>query len=194
VSTSGQSPYHHGDLRHACLVAALELVEEGDETTLSIREVARRAGVSANAPYRHYPDKDALLAALAVHGYELLRKDLIAAAAQDTDGHLVAMALAYVHFALDHPAVFRLMFGHPCNRTRPDVKDAANATSAVLAEQIRGTAPKAEAEAFLLGVWAIVHGLATLILDGKIASDKPRAMEALVTDVVRTMTGPRRRR
>ena len=64
-STSGQSPYHHGDLRHACLVAALELLEEGDETTLSIREVARRAGVSANAPYRHYPDKDALLAALA---------------------------------------------------------------------------------------------------------------------------------
>jgi AcrR family transcriptional regulator len=195
VSTSGQSPYHHGDLRHACLVAALELLEEGDETTLSIREVARRAGVSANAPYRHYADKDALLAALAVHGYELLRKDLIAAAAQDTDGDLVAMALAYVHFALDHPAVFRLMFGHPCNRTRQDVKDAANATSAVLAEQIRGTAPKAEAEAFLLGVWAIVHGLATLILDGKVVSaDKPRAMEAVVTDVVRTMTAPRRRR
>jgi hypothetical protein len=104
------------------------------------------------------------------------------------------MALAYVHFALDHPAVFGLMFGHPCNRTRPDVKDAANSTSAVLAQQVQGTAPKAETEAFLLGVWAIVHGLATLILDGKIASDKPRAMETLVTDVVRTMTGPRRRR
>jgi AcrR family transcriptional regulator len=195
VSTSGQSAYHHGDLRSACLFAALELLEDGDETTLSLREVARRAGVSANAPYRHYADKDALLAALAVHGYELLREDLIAAAAKDTDGQVVEISLAYVHFALDHPAVFRLMFGHPCNRTRQDVKDAANATSAVLAEQIRGTAPKAEAEAFLLGVWAIVHGLATLILDGKVVSaDKPRAMEAVVTDVVRTMTAPRRRR
>jgi AcrR family transcriptional regulator len=195
VSTSGQSAYHHGDLRNACLFAALQLLEDGDETTLSLREVARRAGVSANAPYRHYADKDALLAALAVHGYELLREDLIAAAAKDTDGQVVEISLAYVHFALDHPAVFRLMFGHPCNRTRQDVKDAANATSAVLAEQIRGTAPKAEAEAFLLGVWAIVHGLATLILDGKVVSaDKPRAMEAVVTDVVRTMTAPRRRR
>jgi AcrR family transcriptional regulator len=194
VSTSGQSAYHHGDLRKACLFAALELLEDGDETTLSLREVARRAGVSANAPYRHYADKDALLAALAVHGYELLREDLIAAAAKDTDGQVVEISLAYVHFALDHPAVFRLMFGHPCNRTRQDVKDAANATSAVLAEQIRGTAPKAEAEAFLLGVWAIVHGLATLILDGKVVSaDKPRAMEAVVTDVVRTMMAPRRR-
>src|SRR6202047_4972543 len=129
LSTLSKDPYHHGDLRAACLNAALELLAEGDETTLSLRAVARRAGVSATAPYRHYPDKDALLGAIATQGCLERRARWAAgdAAAPNGEG-FVQMAQAYVAYAIEHPALFRLMFGHPCSQSHPAATLAASQT------------------------------------------------------------------
>ena len=98
------STYHHGTLRAAVLSAAGKLIEKEGLAGLSIREAARRAGVSHNAPYRHFPDRDALLAALATEGFSELEKFL-----EGRTGR--AMGEAYVRFALAHPNRFRLMFG-----------------------------------------------------------------------------------
>src|SRR5882762_2830830 len=123
--------YHHGDLRAACLRAAMELLEEGGATALSLRAVARRAGVAPSAPYRHYADRDALLSAVAAVGYQDLAEDLAAAhPAPSTADDLAAVAAAYVQFALRRPALFRVMFGEPCDR---DSSERVAATAAISA-------------------------------------------------------------
>src|SRR6266700_1692801 len=100
--------YHHGDLRAACLRAARELLEESGSAGLSLRAVARRAGVSPTAPYRHYADRDALASAVAAEGYRELAGYLAAAhPSPSTPEELAAVAVAYVRFALGHPALFR---------------------------------------------------------------------------------------
>jgi AcrR family transcriptional regulator len=162
VSTS--RPYHHGDLRAALLDAALALLEEDD--TFSLRAVARRAGVSPTAPYRHYQDKEALLAALASYGFSKLADRLAAA----TD--LAGMAEEYVTFALAHPGLFRLMYGRP----------TANAASARTAEILASRVPD---PAVQIGAWAMVHGLAVLLLDGKLPhSDPTQLVRATVAAVL----------
>lgn len=189
-TTEGRTSYHHGDLRNACLTAALALLEEDDEATLSLRGVARRAGVSATAPYRHFPDKDSLLAALATHGYEELRRRLVVADAAAPDGdEFVAMAQAYVLYALEHPALFRLMFGHPCHQSHPETTAAAHEASAVLAARVTQTVAPERQEAFLIGCWSLVHGLGTLVGDGKLDNDDPARVAELVRSVVVAMLG-----
>jgi AcrR family transcriptional regulator len=184
VSTSERG-YHHGDLRAACLDAALALLETGDEADLSLRAVARRAGVSPNAPYRHYPDKDALLAALATRGYQQLGDDLAAAdAAAEPGRHFVAMATAYVAYALAHPALFRLMFGHPCSRSHPETTEAAHAAAVPLAARAAEVVPPGSRDTFVTGAWSLVHGLAALLLDGKLGDSDPAAV---VDRVITTM-------
>ncbi len=164
VSTS--RPYHHGDLRAALLDAALGLLE--DDETFSLRAVARRAGVSPNAPYRHYRDKEALLAALATYGFAQLADRLEAA------GSVPDMAVEYVAFALAHPGLFRLMYGRP----------TANAASARTAEILAG---RLAAPALQIGAWAMVHGLAVLLLDGKLPGTDP---EQLVRTTVAAVLSP----
>src|SRR5438093_13784981 len=102
MSTS--SAYHHGDLRAALLQTAGKVLEKEGLGELRLRELARRAGVSHNAPYRHFPDRDALLTALAAEGFEILNSEM---RGQTSRG----MGEAYVRFALDNPQRFRLMFG-----------------------------------------------------------------------------------
>lgn len=183
-----KSGYHHGDLRAACLTAARELLAEGDETTLSLRAVARRAGVSPNAPYRHYADKDALLAAMATQGFHDLRDALLAADTTAAQGEqFTAMAQAYVSFGVANPALFRLMFGHPCSRNHPETSAAAARATAVLAERVTASIPAAQHASFLIGAWALVHGLASLVLDGKLPADDQQALNDLVRTTVETM-------
>ncbi|MFC6937680.1 TetR/AcrR family transcriptional regulator [Actinomadura yumaensis] len=123
------APYHHGDLRAACLQAARELLEEDGSAALSLRAVARRAGVSATAPYRHYADRDALVSAVAAQGYRELAEHLAAAhPSPESPEDLAAVAVAYVRFALDHPALFRVMFAEPCD---PDSEERVSATIAI---------------------------------------------------------------
>lgn len=167
VSTS--KPYHHGDLPAALLDAALGLLEAGE--TFSLRAVARRAGVSPTAPYRHYADKEALLAALATYGFAQLA-DRLEAAADLTD-----MAARYVAFALAHPGLFRLMYGRP----------TANAAAARTAEILAG---RVADPALRIGAWAMVHGLAVLLLDGKLTcADPAELVRATVAAVLTPAQG-----
>ena len=108
-----KSSYHHGDLRSALLAAALDIIGELGPQQLTIREVARRAGVSHTAPYRHFADKDQLILAVAEQGFELMRQtmtDKKAAAPQDEINQFAASGQAYIDFALQHPAHYRIMY------------------------------------------------------------------------------------
>ena len=129
VSTSQSSarPYHHGDLRTALLGEGLRLVEEGGADALSLREVARAAGVSATAVYRHFPDKRALMTALAQEGVRRLGEAQREAAAAAGSGAaaFTATGRAYVRFALANPGLFRLTFTYPGIDVGDPTSDAA---------------------------------------------------------------------
>jgi AcrR family transcriptional regulator len=179
------APYHHGDLRAACVRAALELLEEGGTAELSLRAVARRAGVAASAPYRHYADRDALMSAVAAVGYRDLAEFLAAAhPAPSRPDDLAAVAVAYVQFALRRPALFRMMFGEPCDRDSDERVAATEAISAYVAAIVRRAFPGADPDALATAVWALVHGLAFLHLDGKLDASDPAAVAARVTAAV----------
>jgi len=151
------STYHHGDLRAAVLTAAGKLIEKEGLAGLSVREAARRAGVSHNAPYRHFPDRDALLAALATEGFTRLGKALEGRSGRE-------LGEAYVRFALAHPQRFRLMFGGQLALDRyPELRTQADATHARLTAAFAGLG--AEAKFAAAAAWSLVHGLANLILD-----------------------------
>jgi AcrR family transcriptional regulator len=182
------APYHHGDLRAACVRAALELLEEGGTAGLSLRAVARRAGVTASAPYRHYADRDALLSAVAAVGYRELAEFLAAAhPAPSTPDDLAAVAVAYVQFALRRPALFRMMFGEPCDRDSAERVAATEVISAYVASIVRQAFPGADPDALATAAWALVHGLAFLHLDGKLDASDPAAVAARVTAAVHAM-------
>jgi AcrR family transcriptional regulator len=154
--------YHHGDLRNALLEAARALLEEGPLAELSLRAVARRAGVSHAAPYRHFPNHEALLVELATEGFVELRGEIVgAASAKGAESDRIAkIGAAYMRFVARRPALARLMFGPQLpNRERfPELGSAADAVG----EEI-GTA--LHDPALGLAVWAAVHGLAMLILE-----------------------------
>lgn len=151
------STYHHGDLRASVLATAGKLIEKEGLAGLSVREAARRAGVSHNAPYRHFPDRDALLAALATEGFADLGKAL-----ENRFGR--ELGEAYVRFALAHPERFRLMFGGQLALDRyPELRAQAEATHGRLTAAFAGLG--AEAKFAAAAAWSLVHGLANLILD-----------------------------
>jgi AcrR family transcriptional regulator len=166
VSTSRQSqPYHHGELKPALLAAAAQLLDEGGAALISLREVARRAGVSHNAPYRHFADRDSLLAALAEDGFRELGRRMDAEA-----GGLAALGQCYVHFALEQPGRFALMFGAGLDKTRySQLQQAALALYRRLARAVHETAPAREPEVATLAAWSLVHGLAQLLLDRQLS-------------------------
>jgi AcrR family transcriptional regulator len=177
--------YHHGDLRAACLSAALELLEEGGATALSLRAVARRAGVSAAAPYRHYADREALVSAVAAVGYSELAERLVAAhPAPSTPEQLARVGVAYVEFALEQPALFRLMFGEPCDRDNEERVAATAAVSLYLQEIVTRCFPQADPDALAPAIWALVHGLAFLHLDGRLDASTPSAVADRVTAAI----------
>jgi AcrR family transcriptional regulator len=154
------STYHHGDLRAALLRAAGELLEEQGLAGLSLREAARRAGVSHNAPYRHFPDRSALLAALAAAGFRMLGEEMAGKSGRERGE-------AYVRFALAHPNRFRLMFGGQIEIGRhAELRAAAAGTYEGLVAAFRGQGDIANPETAAAAAWALTHGLAHLLLDG----------------------------
>jgi AcrR family transcriptional regulator len=154
------STYHHGNLRPALLRAAGKTLEKEGVAALSLRDAARRAGVSHNAPYRHFADRDALLAALAAEGFQMLGK-----AMREQSGK--EMGEAYVSFALAHPQRFRLMFGGVLPMGKyAELQEAASATYRALVEAFKDL-PRPEVAA--AAAWSLVHGLANLLLDGHLA-------------------------
>lgn len=174
--------YHHGDLRRALIVAALALLTEKQDWSFSLREVARRAGVSHNAPYNHFNSKQDLLVAVAAAGYDLLRARMQEAAAEVNipTAALKAVGVAYVSFGVENPAHYRLMFGTVLTPAQgclpPVVSDSAATAKGLLREIIRQGAEKGsfavsltETDALdtaVLSAWSLVHGLTMLLVDG----------------------------
>jgi AcrR family transcriptional regulator len=187
MSTS-KGTYHHGDLREALVRAAIELLEESGEAELSLRAVARRAGVSAAAPYRHYADREALISAVAAVGYRDLAGRLAAAhPSPSTPEQLASLAIAYVQFALERPAMFRIMFGEPCDRDNDERVAAAAAVSRYLRAIVERIFPQADPDALATAIWALVHGLAFLYLDAKLDTLTPSAVADRVTATIQAL-------
>jgi len=157
--------YHHGDLRNALLNAARAILEEESLAALSLRAVARKAGVSHAAPYRHFPNHEALLVELAVEGFTELRAEIVSAAAAPgaESDRITKIGAAYMRFVARRPALTRLMFGPqlPNRDAFPALGEAADAVGAEIGNALHDSA-------LGLAVWASVHGLAMLILENVI--------------------------
>jgi len=169
-----KSSYHHGDLRAALIAEGLRLLAARDAEDLSLREVARGVGVSATAVYRHFPDKAALMAALAAQGLDMLSQ--VQHAAYDAAGGGVAgfnaTGAAYVRFALLHTALFRLIFANPPTGKVVELADSPdNAMRFLMENAARLAPPGMEARIFALQSWSVAHGLAMLIIDGQLHVD-----------------------
>ncbi|OXR42125.1 HTH-type transcriptional regulator BetI [Nocardia cerradoensis] len=179
------TPYHHGDLPNALVRAAIELLEEGGASELSLRGAARRAGVSTAAPYRHFADRDALLSAVAAVGYRDLAAHLAAVHPERVDvGSLGDIAVAYVRFALTRPGMFRVMFTEACDATSPERVAAVEAIHKYLEALVRQIFPDADAEPTATAMWALVHGLAFLHLDGKLDASSEKVVDERVRAAV----------
>ncbi len=171
-----KATYHHGDLRRALIESALQLLETRDDGDVGLREVARHTCVSATAVYRHFPDKAALYAALAAEGFERLADAQLAAArrAREDSAAFRASGQAYVRFALANPALFRLMTSHMHRDGSTGVLLADNRAARLLREQVARLMPaasEAERAVTVVQAWALVHGLAVLMLGGRIPPD-----------------------
>jgi AcrR family transcriptional regulator len=158
--------YHHGDLRRALVEAALELLLEGGTEALGMRELARRVGVSAAAPYRHFRDKQALIQAVAAAGFALFLEAVEAAKADiPPEEQFGAMAEAYVQFALRYPRLYKLMFSSELGKFEDkDLRRAADAAYESLAVAAAKEDPDSPGEA-AISAWAFVHGLSMLLLE-----------------------------
>jgi AcrR family transcriptional regulator len=191
------SSYHHGALRAALIRSARAILESEGYEALTLRAAARRAGVSQAAPYNHFADKAALLAAIAAQGFRefaaAMRNEVDASV--DPEARLNAAGIAYVAFATSNPGLFKLMFGSNVHQTSGDPDLDAARTSAY--EVLRGAVhsvqrsdPRDAAHDDLesLRSWAFVHGLATMINAGTIAPDTygARSARELITALFET--------
>ena len=174
-----EKPYHHGDLRRALLDAALHLISEKGVAGLTLREVARQAGVSHNAPYHHFADKAALVAAIVDQGFDEFAVALHAAYAAGEGSPLDKLqeaGVAYIRFAMTHPAQFRLMFRpelRESDQGAESAKDDHESSSGyevvitgLEAAQREGLIAAGDIAPLALTAWSTVHGLVDLILDG----------------------------
>jgi AcrR family transcriptional regulator len=162
------------DSRTEILKASLDLLEEGGVEALSMREVARRAGLSHQAPYHHFGDREAILAELARDGFEKLKDYFLRSTKKPEDykHRIERMGRTYVQFALDHPEQFRLMFRAPVVdvEDHEDAKEAAESAFDMLVAAVTADQPERRDQEIhaIIACWSVAHGLATLLLDGKI--------------------------
>ena len=178
-----RAQYHHGDLRHALLEATVQILAEVGAEAFTLREAARRAGVNHRAIYRHFEDKQALLAAIAEEGYRALGAEMQAAVeaielpdnapTQQRIDRLVAFAEAYLRFARREPARFQVMFGPRLNADErfPSLEEAIKSTVRVLSGELKALAPLAPSRARRdagLSLWSTIHGLSSLVLSGRV--------------------------
>lgn len=192
---SPRETYHHGDLRTALLDVAEVLLDEGGPEAVSLREAARRAGVSPTAAYRHFADKESMQAALAVRGFEAFATSLAEAASSEPEEPLSAMGQAYVRFAVDRPGRFRLMFGTAvAERERhPALKAAVERASVGFRGAVGGSEP-AEKVLEMLRAWSMIHGLAQLVIDGMLPGYDPAMLARVVTTKKLPMSTPAQKR
>ncbi|MBK1876679.1 TetR/AcrR family transcriptional regulator [Pelagicoccus mobilis] len=168
-----KTSYHHGDLRNSLISAGLKVLREDGLDALSLRRVAREAEVSAAAPYRHFKDKQALLAAISETGFRKLRSMLVAAN-EDKPGDLDNSGTAYLAFAQQHPEQYRLMFTHNlmcADDVDQELKDSSANAFGALVETIEagiknGQIANTCSPNLALASWALIHGIAMLLIDG----------------------------
>jgi AcrR family transcriptional regulator len=177
TSRRTKASYHHGDLRQALVQAGLKALEKEGLAALSLRDVARRAGVSHNAPYRHFRDRKALLAALASHGFAALAREMEAYKGRE-------MGEAYVRYALARPQLFRLMFGGALRfDAHPELRNHAHAAYAGLLRAFADLG--ADAQYAAAAAWSLVHGLSQLLLDGHFPAEDPESFSRRVLSSIR---------
>ncbi len=182
-------PYHHGALREALLQQAERTVRERGADALSLRELAREVGVSHGAPRRHFPDRQALLDAVAEAGFDRLGAELRSAAdgaGEEFEPRLRATAAAYVRFATRDPALLDLMFAGKHRETSGALHEAAENAFAVMLEliaqgQAEGALEPGEPERVGLVLFSTIQGIASLVSAGIVQPDQ---LEALVVDAI----------
>ena len=173
--------YHHGDLKNALVAAALQLIAAKGARALSLREVARATGVSHASTYRHFPNKESVLATIAEQGFRELTQQMRDAALQSSSGPLQSLhrvGLAYVAFGVAHPHQLQIMFGDliSSHAAYPSLLEASSAAFEVLASSVRagqkeGFIRESDERLVSLAAWSQVHGLALLIASGQIPSE-----------------------
>jgi AcrR family transcriptional regulator len=186
--------YHHGDLKAALVEAATELLRAEGLEGLTLRAVARKAGVSQAAPYRHFADRRAMMAAVAERGFQRLQQAMLQAmqSGQGRQG-LKGVATSYVAFALENPTEYRLMFGSELAVTDdlPSLRETSRAVLGFVAEgisqlQAAGMVGAGDPQLMAAATWSMLHGLAILVLDGQTAGVAPD-VDALVEESTRIM-------
>jgi AcrR family transcriptional regulator len=187
--SAAKQKYHHGDLRTALLDSALEIIGELGPQGLTIREVARRAGVSHAAPYRHFTDKDELILGVVERGFALMQDTMQAekeAAGEDPLSQFAASGMAYVNFALNHPAYYRVMFSGNLLSTTGNVsfqhtsRDALQDLVADVTQcQQLGIIKEGDPVTQALTILSTIHGFASLVNDNRIGHliDNPYSLE-----------------
>ena len=190
--------YHHGDLKNALIEAGLDILAKDGVGGLSLRKVARKAGVSHSAPYAHFTDKQALIAAISTEGYRFLyerTKEIREKLPDEPDRQLVEVAWAYVRFAQTNPAHFKVTFSNAVEREK-DYPALVEMTGNLFGQVVQiveacGKANVLEAmepEAMAVGVWSVVHGFASLLIEGQISHvilDKMPVRKLLVFELNR---------
>jgi AcrR family transcriptional regulator len=183
-SAKSRQAYHHGDLKNALMETALQHIAREGARTLSLREVARRTGVSHTASYRHFQSKEGLLAAIAEQGFRRLSDAMHAAMQQhahDPVAALQASGVAYVEFGVSYPEHLNIMFGiQIAHEEYPALAEASKEAYALLTSIVSeglqsGGLRGSDERTVTLAAWSIVHGLALLIAGGRLqAKDMPR--------------------
>ena len=171
-ANDAERAYHHGDLAATLMDLALERIAEEGSHKVSLRALAREAGVSATAPYRHFPTKRCLFAAIATRGFRQMRERMLSACSDDLplEERFIALGLTYIDYALENPATYQLMFGQVLDDFSgyEELGEAATASYAVLLGMIRELQernPSLTRDTEELGavVWAGVHGISSLL-------------------------------
>ncbi len=174
-----QKKYHHGDLKNAIIKAGMEILAQQGVDGLSMRKVAKKAGVSYAAPYAHFADKQAIIAAISTEGFQRLYEQVYAAAeahTADPSQQLIEVAWAYVQFALNEPDYFKITFSGILQQEKdyPDFvaisqKNFGLVVTVVQACQAAGVLRPGPADLMAVSTWSLVHGFVALALDGQIS-------------------------
>ncbi|OBC00350.1 TetR/AcrR family transcriptional regulator [Mycobacterium sp. 852002-40037_SCH5390672] len=192
-TTRRRASYHHGDLKRALTSAALSLVAEKGPKGFTLTEAARRAGVSAAAPYRHFADKAELLAAVAEQGFHELHADLAAAAdrASDPKERVIELGRTYVRWAIAHPDHYQVMFGaESLKAEQPSTAMAGEQAFGDLLDAITrcqeaGIVKERDPREVAAPLWSLVHGIASLAIGGQLgAVGIVQAPDELIAGVV----------
>ncbi|AQZ60422.1 TetR family transcriptional regulator [[Actinomadura] parvosata subsp. kistnae] len=181
-----QQAYHHGNLRRAIIDAALQAISESGPAGWSLRELARRAGVSHAAPAHHFGDKQGLLTAVAAEGFEMFAETLERAAEDVWE-----VGVAYVRFAIDHRPYFEVMFRPELYRVDdPSVQSAHQRAAQVLVTSASSLSPRpADDRLTTIAAWSLAHGFASLWLSGALPESADGDPEALARSMIRLMFG-----